>query len=159
MSELLDNPTRALVASAVAAGHKGVPLDTNPASIALGAELVEGTPGELRLKFFAPAESTQGNGVVSGGTVASMLDLAMAMAVLSVLPAGRTCATINLSVNMMSAASVGSLLATANIERVGRAVGFARASLFDASGVRLVASATSALSIIQERPAPNPPPQ
>jgi uncharacterized protein (TIGR00369 family) len=154
MSELMDNPTRAHVAAAVAAGRRDVLLDTNPASVSLGAVLREGRPGELRLGFVAPPESTQGNGVIAGGTVASMLDLAMAMTVLSVLPPGRTCATINLSVNMMAAAQTGPLVAIASAERVGRTVGFARASLFDASGERLLASATSALSVFDERPAP-----
>jgi uncharacterized protein (TIGR00369 family) len=153
MSELIDNPTRAHVAAAVAAGRRDVPLDTNPASASLGAVLREGKPGKLRLGFVAPPESTQGNGVIGGGTVASMLDLAMAMAVLSVLPPGRTCATINLSVNMMGAAKAGPLVATASVERVGRTVGFARASLFDASGERLLASGTSALAVFDERPA------
>lgn len=155
MSELRDNPTRAHVAAAVAAGRRDVPLDTNPASVCLGAVLREGRPGDLRLSFFAPPESTQGNGVVSGGALASMLDLAMAMTVLSVLPPGRTCATLNLSVNMMAAAQAGPLVATATVERVGRTAGFARASLYDASGERLLASATSALSVFDERPAPS----
>jgi len=154
MSELIDNPTRAHVANAVAEGRQNVPLDTNPASQSLGAVLQEGMPGELRLGFVAPPSSTQGNGVVAGGTLASMLDLAMAMAVLSVLPPGRTCATISLSVNMMAAAQAGPLVARASVERVGRSVGFARASLFDASGERLLASATSSLAIFDERPPP-----
>lgn len=154
MGEPADNLTRAHVAAAVAAGRRDVPLDTNAASVSLGAVLREGTPGALRLGFVAPPESVQGNGVIAGGTVASMLDLAMAMAVLSVLPRGRNCATINLSVNMMAAAQAGPLMATANIERVGRSVGFARAALYDASGERLLASATSTLSVYDERPAP-----
>lgn len=155
MSDAIDNPTRAHIAAAIAAGRRDVPLDTNPASVALGAVLSEGKPGELRLRFVAPPQSMQGNGVVGGGTLANMLDLAMAMAVLSVLPPGRTCATINLSVNMMAAAPVGPLVATASVERVGRSVGFARACLFDSSGERLVASGTSALSVFDERPAPS----
>jgi len=149
--QLLDNPTRAKVAEAVSAGLTNVALDTNPASVGLGTVLIEGKRGELKLKFVATAQSTQGNGVVAGGTLASMLDLAMAMAVLSVLPPGHTCATINLSVNMLSAANAGPLHATASVERVGRNIAFARASLFDASGERLVASATSALAVIPER--------
>ena len=155
MNDAIDNPTRAHVAAAIAAGRRDVPLDTNPTSAALGAVLSEGKPGELRLRFVAPPESVQGNGVVGGGTLASMLDLAMAMAVLSVLPPGRSCATINLSVNMMAVAQVGPLVATSSVERVGRSVGFARACLFDASGERLLASGTSALSVFDERPAPS----
>jgi len=150
-----DNPTRAHVAAAVAAGRHDVALDTNPASASLGAVLLEGRQGELRLGFVAPPESAQGNGVVSGGMLASMLDLAMAMTVLSMLPPGRNCATVNLSVNMMAAAETGNFTATASVERLGRSVAFARASLFDASGERLIASGTSALSVFDERAAPS----
>lgn len=150
-----DNPTRAHVAAAVAAGRHDIALDTNPASVSHGTVLLEGRRGQLRLGFVASPESTQGNGVVSGGTLASMLDLAMAMAVLSMLPPGRNCATVNLSVNMMAAAKTGPLTATASVERLGRSVAFARASLFDASGERLVASGTSALSVFDERAAPS----
>lgn len=154
MSVVMDNPTRAQVAEAVGAGLRDLPLDTNAASIHFGAVLREGRPGELRLGFVAPPDTVQGNEVVSGGALASMLDIAMAMAVLSTLPPGRNCATISLAVNMMAAAKAGPLTAVASVERVGRKVGFARASLFDASGERLVASATSALSVFDERPAP-----
>lgn len=152
MSESIDNPTRAHVAGAVAEGRRNVPLDTNPASASLGAVLLEGTPGDLRLGFTAPTSSTQGNGVVAGGTLAGMLDLAMAMAVLSTLPPGSTCATINLSVNMLAGAQAGPLVAQTSVERVGRSVAFARASLFDAGGERLLATGTSALSVFDERP-------
>lgn len=149
---VLDNPTRAQVAGAVAAGHRDVVLDANPALLSLGTVLAEGEPGALKLRFEAPASSAQGNGVVSGGTLASMLDLSIAMAVLSRLPPGRTCATISLTVNMMAAAQVGPILATASVERLGRNVAFARAALFDPTGQRLLASASSSLSLFEEQP-------
>lgn len=152
MGELADNPTRAQIAAAANEGLKNIPLDTNPASKSLSTTLIEASPGVVCLSFNAPETSTQGNGVVSGGTLASMLDLAMAMAVLSALPPGRTCATISLSVNMMAAAQVGTLIAHSSVERIGRNVGFARAELFDADGVRLLASGTSSLAIFDERP-------
>ncbi|WP_185993714.1 PaaI family thioesterase [Variovorax sp. KBS0712] len=79
--------------------------------------LVSVKQGELRLRLEAPASSTQGNGVVAGDSLASMLDLSMAMAVLSQLQPGRTCATISLTVNMMAAAQAGRILATASVER------------------------------------------
>lgn len=154
MSVVIDNPTRAHVAEAVGAGLRDVPLDTNAASVHFGTVLREGKPGELRLRFVAPPDSVQGNAVVSGGALASMLDIAMAMAVLSMLPPGRNCATISLAVNMMAPAQAGIITAVASVERVGRRVGFARASLFDASGECLLASGTSALSVFEERPVP-----
>lgn len=147
----LDNPTRAHVAAALASGRSEVPLDANPALRSLSTVLLHGTPGTLQLRFTVPPTSTQGNGVVGGGALAMALDLAMAMAVLSTLPPGRTCATITLSVNMMAPAQVGDLVASATVERAGRSVAFARATLHQAEGQRLLASASSSLAVLDER--------
>jgi len=151
MAELADNPTRAYVAAAVASGRSNVSLDVNPALEGLSALLVESTEGELVIRFTAPHSATQGNGVIGGGTQASMLDLAMAMAVLSQLKPGYTCATISLSVNMQAAAQQGHLFAVARVDRIGRQVAFARAELFDSERRRLVASGTSSLAVIPVR--------
>ena len=148
---LEDNPTRALIASAVATGRKNLPLDINPAMASLSALLVESRGDELVIRFTAPQEATQGNGVVSGGTLANMLDLAMAMSVLSRLEPGRTCATISLTVNMQGAGHEGHFIAVAGVDRVGRQIAFARAELYDAEGSRLIANATSSLVVMAVR--------
>jgi uncharacterized protein (TIGR00369 family) len=139
------------MAEVVASGRKNVTLDANPALESLSAMLVENTGGELLIRFTAPHSSTQGNGVVGGGTQASMLDLAMAMAVLAQLKPGYTCASINLSVNMQAAAQQGHLYAVARVDRIGRQVAFARAELYDGERRRLIANATSSLAVIPVR--------
>ena len=151
MVEPLDNPTRAFVADAVASGRSDVALDINPALTSLSAVLVQSKDGELLIRFTAPHSATQGNGVVGGGTQATMLDLAMAMTVLSQLKPGTTCATISLSVNMQAAAQQGHLFAVARVDRIGRQVAFARAELYDSERQRLIANATSSLALIRER--------
>jgi uncharacterized protein (TIGR00369 family) len=151
VAELADNPTRAYMADVVASGRKNVALDANPALESLSAVLVESTEGELVFRFTAPHSATQGNGVVGGGTQASMLDLAMAMAVLAQLKPGYTCASINLSVNMQAAAQQGHLFALARVDRIGRQVAFARAELYDGERRRLIANATSSLAVIPVR--------
>jgi uncharacterized protein (TIGR00369 family) len=143
-----DNPTRAYVAEAVASGRRHVPLDVNPALASLSTELVEVRGDELVLRFTAPSATTQGNGVVGGGTLANMLDLAMAMTVLSRLKPCFTCSTISLTVNMQTAAQEGHFLAVAGVDRVGRKVAFARATLYDAEGSRVIANAISSLAIV-----------
>lgn len=147
----LDNPTRALVAEAVASGARNVPLAINPALVSLSALLVESEGSELVIRFTAPQSATQGNGVVSGGTLANMLDLAMAMAVLSQLKPGSTCATISLTVNMQSAGQQGHFIAVARVDRVGRQIAFADARLYDEQRSRLIASATSSLAVFPVR--------
>jgi uncharacterized protein (TIGR00369 family) len=151
MIEPGDNPTRAFVADAVASSRRDLPLGINPALASLCALLVECKDGELIIRFTAPHSATQGNGVVGGGTQASMLDLAMAMAVLSQLKPGYTCATISLSVNMQSAAQEGHLFAVARVDRIGRQVAFARAELYDSERKRLIANATSSLTLLSVR--------
>lgn len=151
VAELVDNPTRAYMADAVASGQKNVALDVNPALASLSAVLVESTDGELVFRFTASHSATQGNGVVGGGTQASMLDLAMAMTVLAQLKPGYTCASINLSVNMQAAAQQGHLFAVARVDRIGRQVAFARAELYDGERRRLIANATSSLAVIPVR--------
>lgn len=147
-----DNPTRAQVAEAVASGRSDVLLDFNPALTSLSTRLVEVRGDELVLRFTAPPTTTQGNGVVGGGTLASMLDLSMAMAVLSRLKPGFTCATISLTVNMQAAGHEGNFVAVAGVDRVGRQISFAHAKLFDADGARVIANATSSLAVIPVRP-------
>lgn len=147
-----DNPTRAQMAEAVASGRRDVQLDFNPALASLSARLIEVRGEDLVLRFTAPRTATQGNGVVAGGTLASMLDLSMAMVVLSRLKPGFTCATISLTVNMQAAGHEGGFVAVAGVDRVGRQIAFANAKLFDAQGTRVIANATSSLALIPVRP-------
>lgn len=150
-TQLKDNPTRAYIAELVSSGRRNVPIEINPAAASLSTLLVESRDGELVIRFTAPQSTTQGNGVVNGGTLASMLDFAMAMAVLSRLKPGFTCATISLTVNMQGAGQEGHFVAVAGVDRVGRQVAFAHAKLYDAEGSRLIANATSSLAVIAER--------
>lgn len=143
-----DNPTRALVAEAVSSGRCNVLLDVNPALTSLSALLVDSADGVLRIRFTAPRSATQGNGVVAGGTLASMLDMAMAMGVLARLKPGFTCATIGLNANMLAAGYEGDFLAVAGADRVGRQIAFAYARLYDGAGAKLIATGTSSLAVI-----------
>lgn len=132
MSETLledDNLTRAYVAGAVASRRRHVPLEVNPALASLSALLVESGENELVIRFTAPRHGTQGNGVVGGGTLANMLDLAMATSVLSQLEPGYTCATISLTVNMQSAGQEGSLRWRAWTESGGRSLSHTRSCM------------------------------
>lgn len=150
MSEILDNETRRFIADAVAGGGRDVALTCNPAFETMGAVLVEGTPGDVLVSFEAGEATAQGNGVVSGGTLAAMLDSAMAVAVLSALKPGQTCSTISLNVNMLRPAMLGRLSVRAGVEKLGGRVAFAHARLLDGAGAT-VATATSSLAVIAMR--------
>lgn len=142
-----DNETRRTIADAVARGARDFPLTVNPAFAAMKAVLVEGSPGEVSVAFTAGPEATQGNGVVSGGALAAMLDSAMAVAVLSCLPPRQTCSTVSLTVNMLKPGLAGRFVAKASVVRLGGRMGFARAQLY-APNEALVADAISSLAIL-----------
>lgn len=146
-----DNETRRFIADAIAAGRHEVPLDCNPAFAAMGAVLVDGTPGEVIVSFAAGEGTTQGNGVVSGGTLAAMLDGAMAVAMLSALKPGQTCSTISLTVNMLRPGKLGRLYVRAEIEKLGGRVAFAHAQLLSEDRTTL-ATGSSSLAVIDLAP-------
>lgn len=146
-----DNPDRAFLHDLLSAQARNVTLDMNPALASLRATLLAGSTEALSIRFTAPDHSVQGNGVVSGGTLASMLDLAMALALLSQLPPGRTCATISLTVNMIEPGHVGDFVADARVKRLGGRVSFVEAYLHDAARTRCVATATAPFAVFDVR--------
>ena len=81
----------------------------------------------------------------------SVLDLAMAMAALSLLKNGFTCATISLTANMQATGQEGHFIAVTGVDRVGRQIAFAHAKLYDAERSHLIAYGASSLAGIAER--------
>lgn len=143
----IDDVTRVELARLIEAGETDRPLTYTPALRAIGAIFIDGTVGDVITGFTAGDETLQGNGVVSGGAIAAMLDTGIAMAVLSAVPPGQACATITLTVNMMRPARPGRLYVRAGVEKLGRAVAFAHAQLLDEDRVPL-ATASSSLAIV-----------
>ncbi|MEH3107828.1 MAG: PaaI family thioesterase [Sphingomonas fennica] len=143
-----DNETRRIVAEAVAAGARDISLANTPAFAALATILVEGVAGDVLLSFDPGPASVQGNGVVGGGTLANMLDTAMAVAVLSGLAPGQNCTTVSLTVNMMRPVAPGRVTVRAVVDRLGKRIAFAQARLLDGGG-RVVATASSSLAVFQ----------
>jgi uncharacterized protein (TIGR00369 family) len=147
VTEIADNDTRRFIADAIVTGRKNVPLTCNAAFESMGAVLVEGRPGDVLVSFEAGEAAAQGNGVVSGGTLAAMLDSAMAVVVLSALRPGQTCSTISLTVNMLRPGLVGRLYVQAGVEKMGGRVAFASARLLDGDR-KLLATGSSSLAVI-----------
>lgn len=142
-----DTSTRRFIAELFIDGTEGKQIDCNPAFRSLQTTFISGTPGNVRLQFFASEETIQGAGVIGGGTIANMLDCAIGVAVLSRLGPGQNCATANLSVNMFRAGMSGHFTVEAKVERLGRRMAFAEARLFDEKE-KLIATATSALAVL-----------
>ncbi|MFS2092910.1 PaaI family thioesterase [Pseudomonas sp. Pseusp11] len=148
MNPVVDNPDRAFLERVIAEAKFDIPLELTAGLSALGARLIQGRPGAVELSYDVSEAAIQGNGVVAGGTLMTMLDYAMAFAVLSKLSCGQTCATTSITVNMQAAVKPSRLKVSATVERVGRQVAFARAELFDPQRELLVASASATFFIM-----------
>jgi uncharacterized protein (TIGR00369 family) len=142
-----DLPDRLLVARAVAEGLTDLPVDTNPAFREFGARLVRAEAGRVVMRFDLDERWLQGNGVLHGGIVGTLLDSAMAYAVMSTLRPGEVTATVSLTVNFLAAASVSDTEVEAEVEKRGRSLAFLRARLTSATG-SVCATATATFAIV-----------
>jgi uncharacterized protein (TIGR00369 family) len=140
-----DNPDRELIAEAVRAGLTDVPVRSNPVFEDLAARILSAESGRVTLRFTVQERARQSDGIVHGGIISTMLDGAMAFAILSRLPRGESTATVSLTVNFLGAARQGDCDVEAYVERLGKCVAFARASLV--SDGKAVATSTAILAV------------
>ena len=90
---------------------------------------------------FEDVESLKQNAdVVHGGAIASLIDTAMAFAIIPFLEEGQSATTVDLTIHFLRPITKGKATATANVIRVGRKIITASAEVFDENG-KLVATA------------------
>lgn len=147
----MKNTDRAYIAKAISENLQDIALEMNADLRSLGARFVTGNAKKLELSFQVTETSTQGNGVVSGGTLVTMLDYTMAFAVLNQLDAGKTCATANINVTMLAAAKPNLLRVVAEVDRIGRNLAFSRSTLFDAEKKFIIATASATFVQMDEK--------
>ncbi len=144
-----EHPERAFICRVVERGERDVPVTTNPLAKALGMVIREASLGRVVAAFHAGDDWIQGNGVVQGGIVSAMLDFGMVFAVFSTIGSGTTIATLSQTTNYLRPAPAGDFTVEGAVERTGRTVAHARATLFDAAG-RQVATAIAPFAVLAE---------
>jgi len=78
---------------------------------------------------------------VHGGVLFSLLDSALGRAILSQLPSGRGCATVEIKINYFRPVQSGQLFARGEVVNLGRRVAYAEGEITNGEG-KLVARAT-----------------
>ena len=136
----------------ISEGKFDLPLGMTHGLRELGARLVKGTPGLLEFSFQVPKSTTQGERCRFGGALATMLDYAMAYAVLSKLKFGKTCATTSITVNMQAAAKPALLKVVGSVDRVGRQVACARSEIYDLDRNVLMANSSGTFFVMDVVP-------
>jgi acyl-CoA thioesterase len=98
----------------------------------LGIEMLRMADGEcvmqLELTDFHMSMASRAH----GGVLFTMLDTALGRAVISKLPPGRGCATLEASIHFFRPVQHGCVRAVATVERMTRRTAYAEGKLFDA---------------------------
>lgn len=145
----IGNPDHALVRHYVSAPSGAVQVDTNPLAgdLLMRLQAWDDAARLLVIRFNPGGRHRQGNGVVQGGVVATMLDFGLAFAVLAMLDPPKTAATVALNVQFERAVMPGELEVRATIDRLGGRLAFATATLSQAGGTEVLARASATLSV------------
>ena len=109
--------------------HKA--LATVPYAELLGIELEDVAPGTATLGLPVRRELTQNHGVVHGGAVASLIDSAMAFAIIPLLAPKERVTTVDLTISYLRPVTGGRMRATAKVVRAGRRLIVVSAEVFD----------------------------
>ena len=120
--------------------HKA--LATVPFAKLLGIELEDVGMGTATLGLPVRSELTQNHGVVHGGAVASLIDSAMAFAIIPLLAPKESVTTADLTISYLRPVRAGRMRATAKVIRAGRRLIVVSADVFD-SQQTLTATALS----------------
>jgi acyl-CoA thioesterase len=113
-----------------------------PFSRLLGIELVEVTSGSATLSLEVRDDLKQNHGVVHGGAIASLIDSAMAYAIIPLLTAKEKVTTVDLTISYLRPLTRGRATAKATVVRAGRRLFVVTAEVLDDDG-KLAATALS----------------
>jgi uncharacterized protein (TIGR00369 family) len=125
-------------------------IAASPFHAAFGISVVHAVAGEVRLGWEARPDHRNLQGLVHGGVLATLVDIAMGLAVRTVVGPTRRHVTIDLDVHYLRPAKPGPLEAVGSVVRVGTHVGFAEGSVTDAAG-RLLVRASGTYSVTEDR--------
>ena len=117
-------------------------LDHVPFAKLLGIQVESREPGHAVLSMKMRDDLMRNGGIAHGGAVATLLDSAMAIAIMATLAENEQTVTVDLTIHYLRPLSEGVVRASARIVRAGRRVVTVSAELFD-SQERLAATAIS----------------
>ena len=117
-------------------------LDDVPFAKLLGIEIVSVEPGLATLSMKMRDDLKRNGGIAHGGAVATLIDSAMAFAIIPMLGQHEHSLTVDLTIHYLRPVSEGSARATARVVRAGKRVITVSAELFDGND-KLAATAIS----------------
>ena len=106
-------------------------LDKVPFAKLLGIELESVEPGHAVLSMKIREDLKQNHGVAHGGSIAAVIDSAMALAIMPLLAENERTTTVDLTIHYLRPLTEGTARASARVVRAGKRVITVSAELFD----------------------------
>ena len=117
----------------------------------LGATLETVESGTVTITCPFNEGLTQQHGLLHGGVMASLVDVACGYAALSVMPADREVLTVEFKINFLKPAKTDRVIAVGKVLQAGRTLTVCEGSVFDATRTRLLARMTATMMAVPVR--------
>jgi uncharacterized protein (TIGR00369 family) len=114
----------------------------------LGAELESIESGAVTITCAVNDQLTQQHGLLHGGVVASLIDVACGYAALSVMAADREVLTVEFKVHFLKPAKTDRVIAVGRVVQAGRTLTVCEGSVFDATRTRVLARMTATMMAV-----------
>ena len=117
-------------------------LEHVPFARLLGIEVESVEPGHAVLTMPIRDELKQNHGIAHGGSIAAVIDSAMALAIMPLLAENERTTTVDLTIHYLRPLTGGTARASARVVRAGKRIITVSAELFDEQG-KLASTAIS----------------
>jgi len=114
----------------------------------LGAALESVEPGTVTVTCGFDERLTQQHGLLHGGLLASLVDVACGYAALSVMPADREVLTVEFKIHFLKPAKTDRLVAVGHVVQAGRTLTVCEGTVFDATRHRVLARMTATMMAV-----------
>lgn len=111
----------------------------------LGAVLESVEPGTVTITCSFDEGLSQQHGLLHGGVVASLADVACGYAALSLMPADREVLTVEFKVHFLKPAQTDRVIAVGQVLQAGRTLTVCEGSVFDSTRTRVLAKMTTTM--------------
>lgn len=114
----------------------------------LGASLESVEPGTVTITCALDERMTQQHGLMHGGVLASLADVACGYAALTMMPADREVLTVEFKINFLKPAKTDRVFAVGHVVQSGRTLTVCDGTVFDATRTRVLARMTATIMAI-----------
>ena len=114
----------------------------------LGASLESVEAGTVTIACAFDERMTQQHGLMHGGIVASLVDVACGYAALTMMPVAREVLTVEFKINFLKPAKTDRVVAVGQVVQSGRTLTVCEGTVFDATRTRVLAKLTATMMAV-----------